>query len=452
MASNPIQQRINQVCIKWEDAKKYKGARCVRILCQPDELDMVDTFYTYMIGSETPVADIAFLFDSDCIQPKNFSRLLLKELEETMEVWSNSTKDERIEYTPVVWKAESNYASDQNTAALFVKNFNQLADAMNIPDDYYAVAVFRNINNQAEFAAWIEKALECGIGKNVKFLFHDVAGMNFYNHLSAKAGNAMATIPVNLNMAKAMEQCAAMGDPKDPATEYRVHFTKMMNALGKNNESEAEAQGWKCLEIANRNLSKDPNWISQLIVVYTALGNDKFRNKKQGEALEYANKAVDTAHTAQTVFENAAAEILKAQALMFRATISFMSNHFGEAAADYAGAYEIYLKTGNTHLTIEACRMTGKSAIKSGLKDNAVKIMAEGLKVFKDYDKEIATSSTLPYLILQLLDTNHETFISSEEISTIAGKFYGTQWRSVLKNWKENPQAVQKNQPPLTVS
>ena len=76
MQSNPIQQRILLMCEKWEDAKKNTEARIINIRCQPDEDDMVDTFYAYMIGVDSPVTDIAFHFDSSCSDIKQFSSSL----------------------------------------------------------------------------------------------------------------------------------------------------------------------------------------------------------------------------------------------------------------------------------------------------------------------------------------------------------------------------------------
>jgi len=140
---NPIQQRITLIGEKWTDAKKHRAARIVRILCQADETDMVDTFYTYMIAADTPIPDIAFHFDSSCTDIKNFSKDLLEELKEVIDIWNNSIKDDRIPYVPVNWTPDYSITSPSNHAHLFVANFNRLAKEMDLEPGLFAVATAR---------------------------------------------------------------------------------------------------------------------------------------------------------------------------------------------------------------------------------------------------------------------------------------------------------------------
>lgn len=169
-------------------------------------------------------------------------------------------------------------------------------------------------------------------------------------------------------MPAAMEQAAAMGDPKDPATGYRSSFIKMMNAMGESKEKEAERAGHTCLKIAEDNLSKDPYWSTQLVTVFIALASDKIKHKKTSEALNYANKAVEAAIILQGYIENSMATVLQAQSQMFRATIYFTIKKYSEAYSDYAEAFVIYAKQGQLALSIEACRMGAESAFKAGNK------------------------------------------------------------------------------------
>jgi len=126
MQSNPIQQRIESIGEHWEDAKKFKQARIVRLQCQPDEHDMIDTFYMYMIGMDTPILDISFHFDSRCIDASVYSKDLLNELNELITIWNNSEKEKGIVYVPIDWKPNFAVVDKRNPALLFVANFNRI--------------------------------------------------------------------------------------------------------------------------------------------------------------------------------------------------------------------------------------------------------------------------------------------------------------------------------------
>lgn len=439
MQSNPIQQRIEMICEKWEEAKKHKPARIVRIQCQPDEEDMVDTFYTYMIGADTPILDIAFHFDSSCTDVKLFSTQLVKELEEVIDIWNNSQKDERIEYVPIEWKPDYSLQKDKNPAAMFVHNFNRLATEMDLEKGLYVVAIFKGAVKDKKLTIWLKAAVDAAISPAVKLLIHDTLAEPIFNSLHIDLPSMVATIPLNLNMAKAMEQAAAMGDPKDPATAYRQVFMKMINAMGAQKENEAEKWGKECLVTATQNLPKDPYWVMQIIVIYIALGNDKIRYKKKKETLEYANKAVETAIASQVHFENGVASGLLAQTLMFRGSVLSMQGTHGDCYTDCSIAYEIYKKQGNTVLAIEACRMAGKSAYKSSQYKNAIEILADGVRLGKVIDTVTAQSSTYPGVLEMLLKSNYTPVISMIEIDKIARNLYGEDWVEVVNNWKRLP-------------
>ena len=342
MQSNPIQQRIELICDKWEDAKKNARARIVQIRCQPDESDMVDTFYTYMVGVDSPIIDIAFHFESVCKDPKQFSISLLNELEEYITIWNDSRKDERIEFVPVNWTADRSIQDAKNPAALFVNNFNSLARALNLPPGIFTVAILKKTGSK-EFIAWLKDALGANIDGSVRYLVHDRTDIPAYDEIKMTPyASAFETIPLNLNMPKAMEQVAAMGDPNDPATAYRQHFMKMMNEMAAANENRAERAAQECLAIATKNISRDPYWITQVVVIYIALANDKIRYRKKEETLDYADKAVDTAIASKTYFENDIASLLLAQAVMFRGSVYYVQDKRREAFTDFNLAFELY--------------------------------------------------------------------------------------------------------------
>ncbi|MEO7308605.1 MAG: hypothetical protein ABIR78_14135 [Ferruginibacter sp.] len=439
MQSNPIQQRIELICEKWEEAKKKSEAGIVHIRCRPDESEMVDTFYTYMIASDTPVLDIAFHFDAVCYDPKLFSKALLEELDETIHIWNNSEKDSRIEYVEVNWKPDYSLGGNKNSAALFINNFNTLCAALKLPPGNFAVAILKGTIVGKNLIEWLKDAMEANISPGVKILIHDTLEDLIFQDLILRQSPVITTIPINLDMPKAMEQVAAMGDPNDPATAYRQSFMKMMNEMGAGNEDKAEKSGQECISIANRNLSKDPYWITQIIVIYIALANDKMRYKKKEATLEYANKAVDTAINTKTYLENDIASMLLAQATMFRGSVLFSYNRKADAYIDFNLSFELYLEQLNTLLAIEACRMAGQSALQSGQKENGIKVLVKGARLGNQVDPQTMYGTTYAGILEQLQQSNDGSLISMQELDQIARPIYGADWVNLVKDWKKIP-------------
>lgn len=439
MASNPIEQRMELLVEKWEDYKNNPGASLLCFRCQPDEVDMLDTFYTYMIASDTPIYDIAFHFDSICYDAEEFSTALLNELSETMEIWNNSEKDERITFHAIDWQADVNIASKKNPALLFVENFNRLAHKLELEESLNVVAIFKTGNKTKEFKQWLELAIKTGIAKNVRYVIDDTVENRFFDELKIFK-KEVVFIPVNLNMPAALEQTAAMGDPKDPATGYRGAFIKMMNAMGESKEKEAEQAGHTCLRIAEENLEKDPYWSTQLVTVYTALATDKIKHKKTNEALNYSTKAVETAIILQGYIDNAMATLLQAQSQMFRGTLLFTIKKYEDAQTDFNDAFSIYVKQGQLALSIEAARMGAESAFKAGNKKEGKQLIAKGIQQGRFLDEETVYASTYAPVVkfyLEEYDQVYESLISKREVEILAKTLYGDDWMQKIKNWNK---------------
>jgi hypothetical protein len=214
---------------------------------------------------------------------------------------------------------------------------------------------------------------------------------------------------------------------------------KMLNAIGAQKEGEAEKWGQECIAMATENISRDPYWIMQIVVVNIALGNDKIRYKKKKETIVFASKAVEAAIAAQAFFENDVAIGLLAQALMFRATVQYVQGNYTDSFPDFKEAFELYQKQGNIILAIEASRMAGKAAFKRSDEIPGINMLAEGARLGKYMDTETARGSTYPALLELLLKSNHNKVISLDEIDGVGRKLFGEEWMKDVLSWKQTP-------------
>ena len=296
MASNPIEQRIEQIVYEWDISKTDSQARVVRIFSQRDEQDIVDTFFTYMIATDTDIMDIAFHFDAMYTNDEEYTKSLLEELKETITIWNTSQKEEeQDEFEKIDWEVDYNIGKEMGWAGVFTANFNKLAEALHLLEGNYTVAILKNTNKSKNFIQWLFKCLDYGISEKVRFLVTDTVNRPVFDSLSREGKQKVYTIFLNLNMPLAMQQITSMLPPDEPSTKYRKAFISMTTAIEEEKENEAEKYGEICITEAQNLLSKDPYWLTQLVIVYTILSNDKMRYKKDKEVLEYADKAVATA-------------------------------------------------------------------------------------------------------------------------------------------------------------
>jgi hypothetical protein len=445
-ASNPIQQRIELLAEKWNDAVADSDAPVIRFHARQDEDDMVDAFSWYMLSDDAAVEDIAIILDPIFTGIDDYSRLLLRDLAKTVDEWNYIPKGEDVDFVKIAWEPDFSQVDKHNPAALFVRNFNRLAEEFDLEDDVYIVAVIKTmVVNNRKFADWLRYAIEAGISPKVKFLVSDTDQHPLFEKVAAEYKDKIVTIRPELDMPNAMIQIAAMGDPKEPATAYRQAFVRMMAAMEQRKEQDALRYGKECITLAEKHVGNDPYWITQLVVVYSALSNDRAGYKKLDSALEYAEHALEAALSSRELLEYEVSLKLVAQALMNKGALLCMKKDWDKAADCFQEAAGYYVRVSDYILGVEAYRMTGFSSKKAGQRRRAVEALAEGLRFGRNMQPQYVPGSTLAGVVELLLDSDYESSTSYDEIEEIASGFFGDDWRQVIREWKTLPQEMQQD-------
>ena len=441
MATNPIEQRIEQIVDEWDISKTDSQARIVRILSQRDEQDIVDTFFTYMIATDTDIMDIAFHFDAMYTNDEEYTKSLLEELKETITIWNTNQKevgeDEQETSEKIDWEVDYNIGKEMGWAGVFTANFNKLAEALHLLEGNYTVAILKNTNKSKNFIQWLFKCLDYGISEKVRFLVTDIVNRPVFDSLSKEGKQKVYTIFLNLNMPLAMQQITSMLPPDEPSVKYRKAFISMTKAIEEEKESEAEKYGEVCIAEAQNLLSKDPYWLTQLVVVYTILSNDKMRYKKDKEVLEYADKAVATAVIAESQLEKSVSQALLAQTLLYRGTIYYIKEKWENSYTDYLTAYELYLQSDNPILLIEAARMLANAGFHCNKTKEAMEALKVAVSLGKVLSKEAAFGSSYRIAVDTFMEKNYEKYLSYDEIEAICEPLFGKQWREIVSSWKK---------------
>ena len=447
--SNPIQQRMDLFVEKWESVVSQEGINIVRIHAEDNEKDMVDAFYTYMLGVDTPNKDVPVIFESIYHNDEQYTLAILKELEQLLDIWNNAKKDElSIEIEPINWKPDYKLTKKDNPAYLFVENMNRLASYLNLDKKNFLVAILKiSFIDSWQFNRWLEFALKAGLADKFKIVVDDTASNDWYAKLAAKYPAAVATLRPRLDMDNAMQQIAAMGNPNDPAVQYRQAFIKMMQGIEKRKENETVQHANDCIEIATKNLSKNAYWIGQIIAVYAALANNQVGYKNFKKAIGYSTKGVEAAEKSQELMLDLFIQRkFQAQAIMLRASLYSADKQWEKAMDDFIIAADHYMATNDVILAMEAYRMIGYCNVKFGDINTACNALSQAIELARNIPLHIIKFTTFPGIIELLIQNNNEKYISRSAVEEFSKSIYGPGWMKEILNWK-NPKYEQVTDP-----
>jgi tetratricopeptide (TPR) repeat protein len=438
--TNPIQQRMEFLADEWNDLPKTEY-KIIRTLIERTDYDMLDAFYWYMLGIDSPINDIAIIFETEFMGYDYFGTNLIRELEGTVQLWNQIEISEGINKVAIEWMPDYSL-SEKDEVAVFVDNINALAASMNLPKGRLLVANLLTPHNDRgkELQKWVSDLAGKNISPQVKILLTDYADTTLFED-AIYFGNMYTWMP-KIDSGNAISQVAAMGDPLAPDTEYRFRMINMMNAIGKNEHKKAIKEGGKCLAIANANADKDPYWISQAVVINIVLCNEEYRNNNESKAFEYADKAIAMGRLAPATMGRQTGCAVYAQALANKGSLYCYTKKWKEARPLFELAASNFEQSNLNTSALEIYRMAGYCAAKNGNSDIALDNLVKGFKVGERMDDKELRSGTFSLLTVQLLKEDYTEYISEEELDKKACAVFGEDWRNeITKTWKDTDPA-----------
>ncbi len=435
--TNPIQQRMEYLADQWNDLPKNKYS-IIRTLIDRTDYDMLDAFHWYMLGIDSPVNDIAILFETEFLDADCFGTNLIRELEGTVRLWNQTEFDKGVNKVAVDWTPDYSL-SEKDEVALFVNNINALAGSLNLPDKRWLIVnLLTPHNNQdKELGKWMAGLAGKKLFPPVKILLTDYRERGVFEDLAYRHPGNVYTWEPDIDSEHVISQVSAMGDPLAPDTEYRFRLINMMNAIGKSEHKKAIREGEKCLTIANANAGKDPYWMSQIVVVHIALSNEEYKNKNEDKAFDRADKAILTGSLAPEVLGKQTGGAIYAQALVNKGALYCYKKKWKEAIPLFETAAMNY-EQANLHVSaMEIYRMAGYCAAKNWNSDSALENLVKGFQVSRHIGDKDLRSGTFSLLIVQLLKEDYREYIPEKELEEKARAVFGEDWREYInKTWK----------------
>ena len=134
-------------------------------------------------------------------------------------------------------------------------------------------------------------------------------------------------------------------------------LVRLVNSVKKRDRKQTLKEAQNCLGIAVERVKKDPNWIAQVVTVYTILYTDSIGSQNYEDAHYYVDKAIETAQLGIKVLDPSIAYRLLGSAYLGKASIYMPKRRWSEASELYRQGAEAYEVSQDHFMHAEALRM-----------------------------------------------------------------------------------------------
>lgn len=443
--NNPIQDRMNQLLLKWTLAINSPKVKIVRFLHRENEQEMIDTYFEYMLALDTDQEDFVMVLESPFSSLQEYGKDLLEEIEEEIKQWNEAEIPESIPFETITWKADYSLGSGTDSTKLLIKNLNTLACYLVPKKDIKVSIVLKNFNAGRKPAyQWFTSLLEHELQPHLVFGLGDAEKMALLDRLAKDYPQEVYTIVPELNMDAAIEQMAAMGDPTAPETPYRKNLVKLMNAVEKRDAKKVQQAAKACLDIATKNLAKDPNWLAQIVTVYTILYTDQVGHKKYDDAIYFAGKSVEASLHTRKLLDPALSYRLIGQTHIGRGTLYNLKKKREKALEDYKVAAEHYGTCKDFVMQSESLRLCGTMCDKMYHNKEAIQYYLQGYQLQDKLTPEIIRGSTFPLIIRKLMEsTERRKYLTDAQMEEDCRPIFGDNWKEIIEKFgKRNAKQI----------
>ncbi|MFM2375591.1 MAG: hypothetical protein RLZZ165_688 [Bacteroidota bacterium] len=440
MKQNPVNIRIGGLVGRWNKVRAAQAVRLVRVLYRPDEAEMVDTFYNFLHSEESDNPDIPMIFEREFKDSPAFSRELVLDLHGHVLIWNESRLEDGTFPEPVHWEPDYGLGVKGNDASLFVENLNRLARSLAHDEGRFVVALLKvSFASPKRFCTWLQDALDHGVDQNVRLVIGDETTERHYDAIVARNRGKVVDLPMELGMDSLGGKIAAIGNPHDPAVQYRKALMALIEAVPRQDDKGMGENSDVCLNIALGEAKQDPSWYSQVLVVYSILCNDRLGRKEYKKAIDFAGKAVEEMRKAEIpIAETHISQDLLAQALMSRAAAYRLDKDWANAHRDFAEAVDLYSQLSDAILGMEACRMDAHVLQKAWRSQEACQVLVRGFQLARTISPAVLRRSSFPLLVERLLETPYRQHLPQEELEGFLESVYGPSWHKAISSWKQS--------------
>ncbi|AWG25829.1 hypothetical protein [Flavobacterium kingsejongi] len=429
--SNSVQNTMDSLVSKWQNAYILKEVKMVCITYTPKEESMMEAFLDYILALDNQIENFVWVFESVFENEESFALDIANEMQELVQDWNTMNKPAEYDASEINWKPVFEHTDFKNPMQLLVHNLNSFAKNLFPNRDIEVCYVFKNFDiSKSEAYQWIKLSLEFPFEKNITWTVVQSTENLVYQKAIDSFPKEVKEIKSDINVNAVVEQLVAQADPTKPENVYRSELVKLMHAVEDRNKDKVSIQTKKCLDIVIRELKNDPNWISQVVTVYVILYNDQIGYKNYNEAIYFADKAVEASEIAQKTTDVSIGNRLAGQTHIGRGSIYVLKNDWKKANEDYIKAKEAYKQCDDYLMQIEACRLCGWSGNKFDKEINVLPFYIEGFNLHSKLTSELLSNSTFPLLLKEVIyNINFENQVSKQKLDEVLIPLFGQHYK-----------------------
>lgn len=420
--NNAVTQRLEKVAALWQEFSSHNTYKVCRWLVEPDEEDMLLAFVKVENANEAQTNDLFVRFRAPFLSSETYTQGLMNNLISEWDAYrkylqpkgmptSAPPKDAHA-YKPAVFLNQLDAFSRQ------FPEFKGLSVAFLSPDE---------IQDESLWEKWLSAALSSEIPPGVRIMLLDRCKQPIFDGLASSFPQLVCTIRPQLDMEATMRELASTGDPKHPGVQYRKLFVELTQHASKGNLQEMKRIGEAAVSIAFRE-----QWMYLQVAAYMAMANGYMGSKKEKEAIEAYDMAIQIAEPAWKGGDELGGKLL-AQTLLCKGAVLL-------GARDYPGAGELFLnatKPANAvkddMLEMEAWRLAGLCQDLTGAHKEAWAFCLNALDAGSRVDAAARRYSTLPYLGKAMLRLAEKRGLYQDEqmVRTKMTDWCGADWQQI---------------------
>ncbi|MFB9056660.1 tetratricopeptide repeat protein [Mariniflexile ostreae] len=431
MTNNAVQNAIESLVEKWQNAYTTPGTKMVCMTYTEQEESMMDAFLDYILALDNATENFVWIFESDFKDYDSFALDIAHEMQEVLQNWNTMSKPSQYDASEIHWFPKLEYGTSKNPMALLVNNLNHFAHTLFPEKEIKVCYVFKNFDiSKKEAYKWAESSLELPFEDHVSWTVIQSKENMVYKKVVERFTHQVKEIKTNIDVNAVVEQLVAQADPTKPENAYRSALVKLMHAVEERNKDKVSLQAKKCLDIILEELKNDANWISQVVTVYVTLYNDQIGYKNYDDALYFATKAVEAAKTSQKTTDPSIGNRLAGQAYIGRGSVYGLKKNWENAHSDYKKARDAYKEGHDFLMQVEACRLCGWSGFKVDVEKNILPFYIEGFQLHTKLEPEILKNSTFPLILKDVVfNTNFEEEITKKELDKVLIPLFGEDYK-----------------------
>ena len=199
MASNPIENSIEQLTEDWSLAVEQADVRLVRILSEYENQSLIDTFFDYLLAIDIESDTFVFCSETEYTDTNAFCHSIVKEIEEEVQIWNTANIPEDIPHSEINWKAD---LTIEDPITLLTQNLNSFSRYVS-PDEKQKICLVlkQPAFTKKEATEFFSEILKQDLVSNLRFTVADYKEGTLYDKLSSQYSTEVKTIIPSMDIA-----------------------------------------------------------------------------------------------------------------------------------------------------------------------------------------------------------------------------------------------------------